>query len=687
MLGDQAEKTKNPLKSAMRRRKAKTVAFAAPTYVDYSDIEYSTDEEDIEAEYFAQQSQQQQQQQQDEQEGEHKEEAQQQSLRDQQHATAAGVRDDVIGDEAIKVEPLKTRGTKENGKVGDTKRDDPNGDAAGGKGLTRTSEEIFVASKSETPGPKRTKDGTVRDSFFKDDTVETKKITLTPNLLRDDSTPRASSESKDMKQRPSLDRLDKDINSLLVKDDKKKKDKKEKDKKPSGFRSLFSRKDKKRSDNDDDESFGKRSMDIGSEGVDRERDDDVDEDSIQESNSPSTLGPQRQPSKLQKQQPPGRFADVSPTAKAPSNGAAQKDSGRKITALRSRRLYLLNYNLTDLSLPTVRMVESDSVRDGSSQESSPRDSSPFSSASKATTMSNGASSIAESSRPQVVAKATARAVLDEFDSEEEETPIAEAPRKAPATDEDLEQRLAEARPAQQPAGKGLSGSVNGLSTGKSIRAERLSESPVQISPVNSNIPPALMVDTSSQEEHSSPISSPSPSPELVESEDRSGHHAEDSITTSTSTTTANTATWNDASLRAFFDSGTDVRDLLVVVYDKSDVAPVGPDHPVAGSLFKDQNAKLAEITNVSLLVCSSACLCTSRVFATVLTRTATGQHARRLACPQATVTRHPVASTRTHPFPLSLYLMHDMLVLCVFHVYDYSPTVAEFTRLAELHVI
>lgn len=35
----------------------------------------------------------------------------------------------------------------------------------------------------------RSRNGTVRntDSFFKDDSVETKKISLTPNLLRDDS--------------------------------------------------------------------------------------------------------------------------------------------------------------------------------------------------------------------------------------------------------------------------------------------------------------------------------------------------------------------------------------------------------------------------------------------------------------------------------------------------------------------
>ena len=49
--------------------------------------------------------------------------------------------------------------------------------------------------------PNKSRKGTVRntDSFFKDDTVETRKINLTPSLLRDDSNgvaPRASESSE-----------------------------------------------------------------------------------------------------------------------------------------------------------------------------------------------------------------------------------------------------------------------------------------------------------------------------------------------------------------------------------------------------------------------------------------------------------------------------------------------------------
>lgn len=48
----------------------------------------------------------------------------------------------------------------------------------------------------------KSRKGTVRntDSFFKDDSVETRKITLTPNLLRDDSSNSTikSNESKEV---------------------------------------------------------------------------------------------------------------------------------------------------------------------------------------------------------------------------------------------------------------------------------------------------------------------------------------------------------------------------------------------------------------------------------------------------------------------------------------------------------
>jgi len=48
MLHDTAEKSKNPLKKAMRRRNAKTVTFNPPTYFEAADIDWSDVEQESE---------------------------------------------------------------------------------------------------------------------------------------------------------------------------------------------------------------------------------------------------------------------------------------------------------------------------------------------------------------------------------------------------------------------------------------------------------------------------------------------------------------------------------------------------------------------------------------------------------------------------------------------------------------
>ncbi|KAK1769232.1 hypothetical protein QBC33DRAFT_532700 [Phialemonium atrogriseum] len=547
MLCDQAEKPRNPIKTAIKRRKTKTVTFSSPTYVDYSDFDYSTDEEDIEAEYFDQQEQQ-----------------------AQQSATKQANAEPEVEDETAKVEPLKPRAQQSEAAKTEPRKQEANSDAtASATAATRTSEEIFETKSGD--GPKKASDGTVRDSFFKDDTVETKKITLTPNLLRDDNAPRASTESKEVKQRPSLDKLDKD--SLLGKDDKKKKDKKEKEKKPSVIRNFFSRKGKKDADGADDDSLGKRSMDAGGGGGggDDGQENEVAEEEEAQTSPEKSMAPQRHPSKLQKQQP---RTEPSPTRR--SNVPLQKESA--------------SMRIVD---PDLQESPESSPRKTTSRDRSPKNE-----------KSNVAKIIASraqsgESRPQRVTNAKSRTGLDDFDSSDEEA-IMESTRQAPTFEEGQKPQQRPTLPGTYPDSYDTKQSSSSDQTEKGTPAttiqpqrqqDRLSESPVQVSPVNSNNPPPLMVDTSSQEEdHSSSRSTP----ELIEREDGEMHGKQDSITTSTSTTT--TSTWNDASLRAFFDSGSDIRDLLVVVYDKSDVAPAGPDHPVAGSLFREQNAKLAEIT-------------------------------------------------------------------------------------------
>ena len=601
MLGDQSDKAKNPIKTAMRRRK-KNVSFAAPTYVDYSDFDYDTEEEEeAEAEFYAQQQQQQSQQSQ------------------QQTATTKQTTADeaVASEEAAQVAPLKPRGQKSVQIVDPANSDSKEDSPTSAKG-NRTSEEIFETNGVE--GPKRKADGTVRDSFFKDDTVETKKITLTPNLLRDDGTVRASTDSdKGVNKRPSFDKLDKE-----VREEKKGKDKKEKEKK-SGFRSLFSRKDKKQKGGDDDDSLGKRSMDAVAEVPERESED------FNDDQDKAGASPQRNPSKLHKQQP-----RVEPSL-AIKSGTVQRDAnGMDLsTFLNEGKLK----NVANVPPASMRLVEPD-TQDAQENAQDKRGADAIRSNqvddSKAAASKSAAPRLesVEDTPPQATA-AKSRMQIEDSDSGEDDynetlkqmSASGKKTKEKPQQESSQQDRTQQEKPQQdrtqqeepqqekvfRPTLPGAfpdsymstqSAQSNSTITPERApestqRQDRLSESPIEVSPItpSGDKPPALVGDTSSQEDHSSPVSSPSP--ELIDREEAGGtHRNQDSITTSTSTTTV--SSWNDTSLREFFDSGTDIRDLLVVVYDKTDVEPVGPEHPVAGTLFKEQNAKLAEITTVSL---------------------------------------------------------------------------------------
>lgn len=127
--------------------------------------------------------------------------------------------------------------------------------------------------------------------------------------------------------------------------------------------------------------------------------------------------------------------------------------------------------------------------------------------------------------------------------------------------------------------------------------EGFSESPVNISPLDpqgQNVPPGLMRDASSQDERPvSPVSPQSSSPELIDTGDSKGDRE---TPVSTSSSSANTPTWSDASLRSYLDDENDIRDLLIIVHDSSNVTPAGPDHPITGSLFREESKRLKEMS-------------------------------------------------------------------------------------------
>lgn len=174
-------------------------------------------------------------------------------------------------------------------------------------------------------------------------------------------------------------------------------------------------------------------------------------------------------------------------------------------------------------------------------------------------------------KPEKARKAKHRMPIDDFDSSSDTDEAAKRPRIPEARSTASE----EVEPVQ----------------------ERLSESPVQVSP--QQVPqkqhrPGLMIDTSSPDEASTSPVSPLSSAELVEAPHESDGREESPA--STAQLSSNAPSWNDAHLKAYLEDGSDIRDLLVVVHNQASVKPVSADHPLVKDLFMEENRKLGEMS-------------------------------------------------------------------------------------------
>ncbi|KAG9243287.1 hypothetical protein BJ878DRAFT_125483 [Calycina marina] len=567
MLGDQGEKTKNPLKKVIRRRNAKTVTFAPPTYVEASDVDYSTDEEDGEGEGL--------------------------DLSERQEQAAAQEEQQRPDeDEITATEPLKMKSD-----VREVKPDSMDSERTTSSDMKRDSDDVYDGKLENS----KSRNGTVRntDSFFRDDSVETRKITLTPNLLRDDSSTstRASGDSKEFQKRPSFEKLEKDSPDKDKRATKEKKDKerKDKEKKPGMLSGLFKRKDKKTklgSLDEDDESLGKRSTDKD-RGSSPAPSKDSEEAATYVTNleDVSAQEVQRSPSKLQK----SPRSDMSPVRKLEQMPTRSIDAPQDIvtqqTPAPERPL-----PATSLPAPSMRLVEPDNGSEETLKQpvqnpndtpgptpvlAAPKESKPAGIISKSPLAINTNGS---ESKPVRVTQAKSRAVMDDFDTSEDDSPV-EKVYRAPSKQN---QRPIPGSFPESYIGTPQVERPNVLEKSNQVE-DRLSESPVEVSPITppQSYLPSLMVENLNRENVPSPVSSPSP--DIID-----GEEARENKSIATASTS--TATWSDAHLRTFFDDDSDIKDLLVVVYDKSGVVPAGPDHPITGNLFREENAKLADIT-------------------------------------------------------------------------------------------
>ncbi|POS82894.1 hypothetical protein EPUL_005016, partial [Erysiphe pulchra] len=514
MLGDQPDRYKTPLIKAFRKRSTKTVVFTDPTYFEASENDYTTEEDEEDEEYFGHMIQ-----------------------RDQVNDSNEKERDI---DENISIEPLKISSDANEAGMDEMERDGSptsyginnsvtNGESQDGRSVTKP------------------RSGTLRNAepIFPDDSVETRKITLTPDLLRDDSSPtavRVSNELREIK-RPSQERLERD-SSDKVRDKKDRKDKKDKEKKSGMLSGLFKRKDRKNKSIDEDieEMLG-----------------------INQANESLEISP------------------------------VQSKESDRITDDQSVRSQ-------DIQAPTTRLQKQSSFENSLARDASRSRESKDSESNNLTSKE----STIDVKSPQSISSSQSITVIDaipEKDEEEEFTnegemndfvvsPLVNTVSKS-RTESNTDSKPIKLKQAKSPVELDDFGSSQDTTNDLSTQVDGISEFHLQDNSANKSLVQSLpsMVAISIQEDPSSPDSTASPESTTVE-----GSTAKTGAGSSTTQATTN-FTWSDNNLRSFFDDEADVKDLLIVIYDNTGVVPAGPEHPITGKLFKEESIKLTDIAN------------------------------------------------------------------------------------------
>ncbi|KAK0326076.1 protein phosphatase regulator [Friedmanniomyces endolithicus] len=597
MLSDNSEKSRNPLNKVLRRRNAKTVQFAAPTYVEASDYDYSSDEDE-------------------------------QAMIDPYQTAAVATAP--VAEPQHKIHSEEAAAVETRAEDGEERAGTPNrGSFDREQAATHTPSidepqlSPKLVDKTEA-APLKSKKGRNRDSFLKDET-ETRKITLTPGLLREDSVS-LKSVSSESTRNGSTENL---VKTTSPPDQAAKKDTKEKKKdKPKGgmLSGLFKSKKKEKKPRDEagpESDVEKSSLEMKRAESPRGRPANGNGSSAPlEKGSAGVAGivpdvqtkapPSR--GKLQKQPPSQTSSPVRETAKPGGAFVAELQGSEVAHEMASGQ----EAKFTDASRrPEEQMGQQQQQREGAGALSTIKDMlSPSTSA---------------EGKPQKAKRIKQRMELDDFDSADEEghspNPFVEQ--------EELRQRDGGAA------------------------KERLSESPVEITPgtfMNMHGTEIVHIPTPGGEddEEEDPMESLTSSPAIVEhpvehergqrdtqeaeeeeddeatptalvsrspqppttigttetaphkstglpSRELSGDHSSTTTTDSsrllpptshypsTTTPNINQLAWSDSSLRAWLDDGTELRDMLTLIHAKPEgVEAVGPEHPMMAGLYVEQ---------------------------------------------------------------------------------------------------
>ena len=553
MLGDNPEKPKNPLKKAMRRRNAKTVQFTAPTYYEPSEYDYSDEEEAEENQTNGPES------------------AAKTQQGDQGH-------DQQLGSTTQSQGPAATNGIIRRVASNESLDDEPS------TPVKAQVPEPLQPGGSHPDAVSRSRKGNLRntDSFFKDDTAETKKISLTPRLLRGDSDSNGSAD-QELRQQPSTETFDK----MLASEDKPKEDKKKE--KKGMLSGLFKRKEKapkgSKAEQDAQIKVSEESMRHSPQSKDSS-----------ESLTKTEVAPERRPSKLQKHPPSYTSPKNSPTdSRAPQPLFQQQQPQEQSAAPPAP-------TGPAPAPPTIRQVEPINTSNGREDPSPVQQAqlqvqgqtpgrfpslqekrsvfSPISTALRPSQVAADADT-EPNVKPVYSKRAKERFVINTSDSEDDPTPTAgsqvEDDRGISPLDEiQTKHRRNDSGMQISPIDPSFEGNAYGGRLSK--------EPPVSAIEGHHEVPKATTQPqhhdvTPIETENTASTSKPSPS----------------TATTHTPSTSRSTPTWSDASLRTYLENDQDIKDLLIIVHDKSNVTPVSSDHPLMTNLFSNERSKLSEM--------------------------------------------------------------------------------------------
>ncbi|RMY73550.1 hypothetical protein D0863_03793 [Hortaea werneckii] len=581
MLGDNSEKSRNPLKKAMRRRNAKTVQFAAPTYVEASDYDYSTEDEEAAA-VDVNQSQ----------DAAHVEDAQQQ-----------------LNGESEPRESVDSRTSEdEEGRTSTpTKRASFDREQAATHNYTPSIDDPESSPKlvdKTEAAPLKSRKGTPRnaDSFLKDDSIETKKITITPGLLREDnmSVKSASSESARGNSLENLVKTPSPTEQRTEPPNKKETKEKKKEKQKGGMLSgLFKKKDKK------DKKAAKEDVVNGNESDMEKASNEFQRASPRGSplqsggNSPIDRAGAVQAGKQQQTPPDGNLqkpkqqpVKAASPVQEPAKEAENRAFVAELPGDEAAQEMAVEWND---HAQYQRQLQAQAQVEKEGGILSP--------------IKNVLSPSSAEPKPKKAKRSKNRVELDDFDESPTEDDEEEGPN--PFKEQEERQRA------------------------NSKEEERLSESPVEVMPgtfmhgteiVHIPTPGDGAEESSSEEDGPESLtSSPSiiehpPEPheeserrDAVDSEDdeetpkgsrspdadteiekqqepQRGLSVDSSVGDGASRLSPNSAatSWSDSSLRAWYDDGSEVKDMLTMIHDRANTVPVNHDHPMMVGLFAEE---------------------------------------------------------------------------------------------------